>query len=588
MKYEISNVVFNHKPSEWEIQHRNPFAPIFTMSKGNRISQTFYLMKDLPQNLLQAYKLGHSFKPHAFDESGDAFVNCIVLDFDNLTKAQFDFVREHSTYGDISSGMRTWLKENAGIPNATPPKWKYKVFYPVHDCLCTYDDVEARFKEAVAYYNPTRSEQEVEETWKAWKRANNRKDKVTDPIFNGWILPDVAMLHHFRSQITYSIVPEQVEKYKLMDDIYIFKHLPVAGMGKVTPTLNCHYKGLPWKLEEAKPELKYPEVDRNAVEECEEILKKNIHFPTDTFNLPTTKAGFARLLHTNHFDDLVLYSNDYRNLFGKVFKKLHKGIDLDINHEQMKKNAELAGKVFARIYAEIRYQGLTTSMKELALLDIVRAFKEIHGQKVFSVMKDTALKKDIVHRMATSFMGGWTRFTRWRAIQRLMRTNVGVKVLEARDKWRASHDQADRIEFLHLLNEDLKERMVEAQDPKYNQPFDYHRRGFKKEVFDILLNGEVKLSTPKEFIERLRTDIVPASDGEYSDEFLSKWYVEYKTEWNKTYPEDTIGRKTHKSKYLELFKNMDKEEAMEWIQSSDLHRQQKKRLMKMVEVFYND
>ena len=36
MFYEISNVVFNHKPTEWEIRHRNPFYP----TKKNKVGKT--------------------------------------------------------------------------------------------------------------------------------------------------------------------------------------------------------------------------------------------------------------------------------------------------------------------------------------------------------------------------------------------------------------------------------------------------------------------------------------------------------------------------------------------------------------------
>ena len=48
MYYEISNVVFNHKPNEWEIRHRNPFHA----TKKNKVGNDYYLVEDTPQNLL--------------------------------------------------------------------------------------------------------------------------------------------------------------------------------------------------------------------------------------------------------------------------------------------------------------------------------------------------------------------------------------------------------------------------------------------------------------------------------------------------------------------------------------------------------
>lgn len=584
MYYEISNVVFNHKLTKWEIEHANPFSKTTGRGKNKR-RQDFFLTKDYPRNLFAVYSSGFCIKPHAFSEDGDMFLNSIVLDFDNLTEIQCEFVKYvvngkyefKKMYGDYSSGMKTEMFLNEGIEGWKPTKWKYKVFYPVENCLSTYEDVNEKFIEAVAFFNPTRTMEEVREIWAKWRKANNRKDKISDPIFKDWILPDVQMANNTRNQITYSVDPSQPEKVKQFDDTWLYRHLPVAGSGKYPTTSKYDYKGLDWKIEESKPEIERKKPIDEAVEECEKIILANIHFPYDKFNLPISKAGFSRLLHRNHFTDLVVGSSGLTLLLAKVFKKHSEGTDLTVKMDDMKKDASLSGKCFARILAEIRRQGLTTSMKEEALQDSIRAFKEIHGQKVFNVLskKETNL---IVHEMARSFISAWLNYRSWRSIQRLMKVNVNPKVIEARNRWRDTKDEYDRGEFYRELNKDIMERLKESQKPEYDCPYDFHRRGFKAEVFSILMNGEIKIETPEDFISRMRIDIVPSSDGEYSDDLLRKWYVQYKTMWNREYPENPIGRKSKKGKWAELFKGKSQDEINEIIDSLEISKQMKYKL----------
>ena len=115
-----------------------------------------------------------------------------------------------------------------GIPNSIPPKWGYKVFYPIERVVMK-EEIHDAFLEAVAFFNPTFPMDEVERVFKAWVKCNNNKKrddmlKVSDPIFNGWILPDVAMLNSFRTQITYGVDVEQKEKIKVIDDWTISRH----------------------------------------------------------------------------------------------------------------------------------------------------------------------------------------------------------------------------------------------------------------------------------------------------------------------------------------------------------------------------
>lgn len=584
MYYEVSNKVYNHKLTEHEISHNNPFAKNTGRGK-KKTRQTFFLVKDRPEKLFQFYKAGFCLKPHAFnfdnEQHPDCFVNSIVLDFDNLTKTQCDFVKANSKFGDYSSGMKTKLKEIEGIPNAPQPTvWKYKVFFPVEKCLCTYEDVDGKFLEAVKFYNPGRSEDEVKGIWTAWKRANNRKNNVNGVFqskFNGWILPDVAMLNSYRTQITYGIDVNQSEKYKVYDDEWTYRNLPVAGMGKYATTDKYSYRGLDWKIEDGRPEHKKVEPDITAIEEDEKSLMKLIPFQYDTFNLPLSKAKMCGLLKQNHIADVVLGGSSLKYMLAKVFGRQ---LDLSFNFDELMRDAALVGKSMARVLCETRKQGLTMFIRHHALEDCVKAFKEIHGQNIFTQLKKYNKLEEVIHQIARSFEVAGKKFPIWRQEQRLALTTPSPEVMEARNKWRDTGLEEDMIEFFRIRNADILKRWEEAKSPIYNSPYDYHKRGVKQNLFRTLMDGEIKIESPTAFVERMRLDIIPQEDGQFSDDLLKKWYVQYKTLWNKTYPENTIGRKSRRGKWAEMFNGKTTEEVQVIIKTLDISKQMKQDLMK--------
>ena len=187
MFYEISNVVFNHKPTNWDIRHKNPFHA----SKKSKVGNDYYLVEDKPQNLFDVFQRGHCIKPHAPTSPKLAVAQTIILDFDNLTKEQCDFIKSKvdgkyefkhceceglEMRGDYSAGTKVRLHENKDIPNYVPPKWGYKVFYPIHRVVMKEEIYDA-FLEAVAFFNPTFPMDEVERVFKAWVKCNNNKKR---------------------------------------------------------------------------------------------------------------------------------------------------------------------------------------------------------------------------------------------------------------------------------------------------------------------------------------------------------------------------------------------------------------------------
>ena len=193
MKYEVSNIVFKTKPTGGQMQKKYPFR---------RHKEQVHLVDDTPQNLYLTYSRGFSVKPHPFtkDTLHNAKVNCIILDFDHLTKSQSEFVdavvkgkyQFKGIYGDYSAGTKTRLYENRDIPNYENPKWGYKVFYPA-DCLCVWREINEAFIDAVGFFNPFFTMEQVRDVWTKWLKANNHKgeDGIDNPLFKDWILPDV-------------------------------------------------------------------------------------------------------------------------------------------------------------------------------------------------------------------------------------------------------------------------------------------------------------------------------------------------------------------------------------------------------------
>lgn len=479
-------------------------------------------------------------------------------------------------YGDWSSGMKTWLHANKDIPDAQPPKWKYKVFFPtLRSTLCVFEDVDRAFLDAVMYFNPQHTKGEVAEVWTAWKKANNRKDKITDPKFANWILPDVAMLTHFRTQITYGVRPEQEAKFAEIDDEWIYRHLP-TGMSKYPVTNKFSYIGLDWKIEEAEPKLPTKDPTKEEIEEIDKHLHANCQFVLEDFNLPTTKSAMALFLGKTHIDDLVMPTDDIGYINAAFWGQIRdREMDTSFKMEDFKKSANTVGKTFARIYAEVRTQGDTKSYKVQALEDCCTAMRKFHGPNIFALLQPKQLD-EVLNTIARAFTRAWRNYPTWRIRQKLRKTLVNLKVLELRNVWRDTRTPEARTAYFVELNKDLLARWEEGKKIKF--PYDYHRRGFKQEVMAILLNGYIKLNTPQEFIERLKCDITPRKDGDYTDDLLTTWFQQYRAEWNSLHPDDPIGRKRKQSKYAELFKDMDEDEIADYIDKSDLHRQMKKKL----------
>lgn len=587
MNYEISNIRFNHKPTKREVQTRHPFY-----SKLEKKQQTFYNIPDEPRYLFKAYSLGHCIKPRAFrlDEgsSGNsAKVNTIILDFDNLTEVQCKFVKAvvngkfkiiDEIYGDYSAGMKSLLKENEGISNYNPPKWKFKVFFPVENCLCRYEDVHRAFLEAVAFFNPTFPMDDVVRVFKAWVKCNNNKKrnnrlKVTDPMFKGWILPDVAMLNSYRTQVTYSCNPEQKEKVKVVDDFDISRSLPV-GMNKYKVTGISDYQGLDWKDEDCGSGSEKVDLDKELVKKTSDYIEKFMSSDCEwKFKLPTSRSEFAKKLRKCKFDDLVV------PIEIGIFNALRFAPpNLTLEIEKLKMDISKFGRMFTYIAMEFNRQGgAKTSLPDI-VESVVRGMMEIHGMKLMEQTISRGWNKVLAYEMAKSIAKAGKTYANWRARQKLKETTTSEEVIGALEKWRQSGSRADFVGYLKAREKDIKARIDEVDAIKMN--YTYGRRDVKKELIHKALNRQLKFDTMLEFVGWARENMnKDRFDGDFKDETFNRWYEEYRAIWNNTHLKDNqIGRKQRKSKWDDMFKGKSKEEISDAISKLEVSKQMKYKL----------
>ena len=451
-----------------------------------------------------------------------------------------------------------------GIPNYIPPKWGYKVFYPIHRVVMKEEIYDA-FLEAVAFFNPTFKMDEVRSVFKSWVKCNNNKKrddmlKVSDPIFNGWILPDVAMLNSFRTQITYGVDVEQKEKIKVIDDWTISRHC--GAMSKFPSTSKKDWSQGMWEANDLK-EAKSPPQDKAKVDKIVAMLKPHLN-KDEPIHLPTSRPQFAQMLGKDTFDDLVLPFEDIRHLMAACWSKSK---NLSVDMYKMKLDATLIGKTMARLACEFRVQSKVKVANPRSRVEVVKwmvvdclsFFKSIHGMNIFTIL-DEKQKNVVLEAMARSIAKAFSTFDEWRTREKLKATLSNPIVIEARDKWRMTKDGEDGKAYFKLLEDDIQSRM--SNPPK--MPYAYRRRGLKKELIRHALNGNAMLPTVDDWIGWVKMNLTK-QDGVVDDDVVGNWYREYRERWNETHDIDKINHKHHKSKWSEIFKGKSNDEIEEII-----------------------
>ena len=599
MKYEVSNIVFKTKPSDKKMSKKYPFK---------RGKEMVRLIEDTPQNLYMAYNVGLSFKPHPFREEtlNNANVHSIVLDFDHLTKAQLEFIKKKvgenpTIYGDYSAGTKVRLYENRDIPNYENPKWGYKVFYPVN-CLCTWKELNDAFIGAVSFFNPNFNSDKVLEVWAKWLKANNRKDEIANPIFKDWILPDVAMLNSFRTQITYGVRPE-LKKDKKLDEtdfptnsIYSVFAYPAGGIQD--------YSGLEWRPEEAVEDKK--NTDEKIVEAwvkyIEPVLSCEIQSakqdPNDLkLSIPTSRSMVARRLKKQSFADLAWDDKSNAILNARVHAR-------EIDYDKAKSVMVDSARTLTRDLLEMEWQRNNTLHRRDALKNNLHAL--IHDILVVArqrcglkLLENRGIDADLKKKVCLSIFHATDNFPNFRMRLKLkhLEAQYNPPHLDLLRQYCQTKDKSLLAEYNKMRKGWVEENKELAK--KTDIPYTYRKKGLKKwlvNVANVDLTKEelelfgfepARLKDEKDWLEWCQNILGTRKDdlNDVSEEDLKKWYKDYKREYNKKWGvlEGTIRKdhKQHKSKWSEMFSGKTKEEITDIIDHLEVSKQMKYKLRKL-------
>lgn len=617
MKYEISNTIFKKKPDDETMRRRYPFK---------RIKQQVWLMEDKPEVLFKAYSDGLTFKPHPFTKNNlsNAKVNAIVLDFDHLTKEQCQFLanicyarRFHSNpiYGDYSAGTKFRINENKDIPGYVNPKWGYKVFYPVN-CLCVWSELNKAFLDAVIYFNPHHDKNEAAEVWSKWLKANNNKEKVKNPIFANWILPDVAMLNSYRTQVTYGVRPNQKEDFEKLENMPkyangLFKY-PCGGLED--------YDGLEWKPEEISA---YYEPNEETLKQYLPVFvqslsqtlaaMRNTDFQNLTIGTPTSRSGVARRLKKRQFDDLVwdtkenaiinawFYSNAIENSDRalKVGKRIAKCLTRNLIEIERQRSIHfdkwdaikghsgaLTNDILVGIMQKCGLNVLKERMKKMN-----KRTKRLEETQEFKFGQEWQLEE-----IATAIIEACLNYDAW-TMRMKMRHMKEIGILKGQETHMEALRKYCQSKCPELLEDYNAKRATWFNENKrlvfkvVQMPYTYTKRGLKKwlietacldlpeEELSFFGFEPVKLKDKDEWVEWCHKALSSRNDdmNDVDDETMKSWFKDYRRRFNEKFKSEKI-RKGRTSKYDELFKDMTKEQIADYIKKSDLHPNMKTRL----------
>lgn len=445
--------------------------------------------------------------------------------------------------------------------------------------------------------------EQVKEIWDKWLKANNRKNMISDPIFKDWILPDVAMLNSFRTQITYGVKPDLKEDHIVKEfpknDIYSIAAFPAGGIQD--------YEGLEWRPEEAIEDKDVPEqvlsAWMNQIYSAFDIEIYNAaQNPNDLkIQLPTSKSMVARRLKKQNFEDLVWDDKFNGILNARLYAK---EIDFDIALTIAKDTA----RTLARNLMEMEYQrnlnfNRADSVKNnlnAIIHDTIVVVRQRCGLTIFSDKKGKQKfnTKKLKEAIGKSIVNATQNFFRFR-------TKMKMKHVEA--IWNPPHIQilkqyvetGDKA-LLNLYNEQRKEWIADniQEADKVKIPYTYRKRGLKKWLISVanldlseeelaFLDLEPKrLKDADEWVKWCMETLNARQDdlNDVSEDDLKKWYRDYRREYNAKWGllDDKIDKRTGKksSKYDELFNGKSKEEISDLIDKMDISRGRKSQLRK--------
>lgn len=633
MKISLGTAIYNHKPTQADMIWRSGFL---TPKKKPTMCP---IKEDTVENYVFAYDNGLCVKGYRFTSENDIWKRTFVCDFDNLNEAQYNRVLEligqggklKRIQGRMSSGMKVEWHLNSGIPNWKPNKWKYKVFFPLDEfyggngVICIREEVERAYLDVVQFFNPWSERNKTEEIARLWLKANNQSMYykhgtragqlrnnhpalvIEDPIFKDYILPDPVEVTNPRHQITYSVIPEMKETHRFLDDEDWDKILGQGLHGRFPATTKSQFTeivNLPYDFKDSLDTMAKRQLDRNFIptaglqDRLVALVEKYLTNPelyNPTRTIPTSRSEMAKSTKKNEWKDLVMDVNLATKTNIAIYSEWEHGYDMQRVGETFSDICRL----LVRCECERRTMGMNQKpeMEPIiteCLKDLPWYAKSVFGENFFPNMdreKLHRLAKTISRSMEKSAYG----YRVWRMEQKCLMV-VEKSKPELLELWKASRKRlGNDADFKKYREEKSRiENAVYDEALRFESPYVYVRRGLKKEMIEQALSAGHPMDK-EEFVEFAIGKIVEEQDGYVERERIEGWFRDYQSRFNKVQGmelgnDEIYGkmtgyqlkngkmRKERKSKYDEIFKDMDKNQIAEWIKNSDLHRQMKKKL----------
>ena len=318
--------------------------------------------------------------------------------------------------------------------------------------------------------------------------------------------------------------------------------------------------------------------------------------------IPTSKSMLARRLKRIQFDDLTwddkanaifnarMYSNEI--VIGKARK-----IGMDAARTLTRNLIEM--ELQRNINISLSIQDIVKNHAGVLMTDIIAAIRQRCGLNILTrkdmnqnrKVKDEFTEHDKYAILKTIVITA-NNYTKFRAKMKIRKLEHETRPQHCQflDEYTNTHDKS----LLEAYNKGRYEWIIGI----YNQisdiktPYTYHKKGLKKWLIGVACLDlpieelsdygfePTKLKDEREWVNWCKNTLNQREGdmNDVSDNELSKWFIDYRREYNKKFGKLEKVRKTRMSKYDELFKYKSKEEIYGIISKMDISRTQKKRL----------
>ena len=561
MKISYGNAIYNHKPTMNDMVFRSGFL--------NKRKQPIPcpVREDTVEDYAFAYDNGICVKGYMFKTEKDIWKRTFVCDFDNLTEEQYKKVLElvencglKRIQGRMSSGMKVEFFQHEGIPDWKPPKWKYKVFFPLDEfygnngVMCVREEVERAYVDVVQFFNQWSERSKTEEIAQLWLKANNQsmyykngKKKgqlrnnrpalvIEDPMFSDYILPDPVEVTNPRHQITYSVVPEMNDECRFLEDRdweRLFKCGFVARFPTTTKARFCDIIDLPYDFKDSMEiqARKAGKVEAEPNPELPNMVEMQFTGESEeSRNVPTAKSEMARKTGHGKWKDLVIDTKLAASTNRAIYSDWEHGYDMERVSSTMCELSRFLVRCQAECEREMNGKPSRESVISNVLHDIPWYSVHIFGETFFKEMDERKMKR-LAHSVAHAIEKSCDNFNVWRLEQKCLKlVEQNTELLE---QWKEARRELGRTaDFETYYKEKSRlERMVVENAMKTMFPYTYVRRGLKKEMVEQALNQGTPMS--RGMFTSFVMERISQEDGVVEKSKIEGWFRDYQSRFNK-------------------------------------------------------